>query len=183
MIYEILASFLLINMTAADDTNNDTQTNTEMRISLSSILRRSSTRAAGQGPTSLGLESFNIGLAVSCDSSSYNHPSPPFCPRDSGSLEQYWQVSYLLPLSLFSRFSRPVSNPRDPDEVGTTTENVGCEGEYWNQEHLRLLPTGWKLIQRRGQYGNPEDFFSLKLWNDYEQGFGEPEKGKILVSF
>ena len=100
-----------------------------MRVSLSNILRRSSIRAAGQGPTSLGLESFNFGLAVPRDSSSYNHPSPPFCPGDSGNLEQYWQVSYLLPLSLFSRFDRPVSNPRDPEDVGTTTENVGCEGE------------------------------------------------------
>ena len=41
------------------------------------------------------------------------------------------------------------------------------------------LPT-WTLIQRRGQYGNPEDIFSSKLWNDYEQGFREPEKGNML---
>ena len=44
------------------------------------------------------------------------------------------------------------------------------------------LPT-WTLIQRRGQYGNPEDLFSSKLWNDYEQGFGEPDKGRMLVLF
>ena len=44
------------------------------------------------------------------------------------------------------------------------------------------LPT-WTLIQRRGQYGNPEDFFSSKLWTDYEQGFGEPDKGMMLVLF
>ena len=44
------------------------------------------------------------------------------------------------------------------------------------------LPT-WTLIQRRGQYGNPEDFFSSKLWTDYEQGFGEPDKGRMLVLF
>ena len=44
------------------------------------------------------------------------------------------------------------------------------------------LPT-WILIQRRGQYGNPEDFFSSKLWNDYEQCFGEPDKGRLLVLF
>ena len=77
----------------------------------------------------------------------------------------------------FQCFIQPVSNPRDPDEVGTTTENVGCEGDYCNLQHLRSLPTGWKLIQRRGQHGNPEDFFSSKLWNDYDQGFGELEKG------
>ena len=96
----MLASFCLVNM-KADDTNNDkkNQIYIEMRVSLSNILRRSSIRAARAGPTSLGLESFNFGLAVPRDSSSYYHPSPPFChksrpcPRDSESLEQYYQVS------------------------------------------------------------------------------------------
>ena len=41
-------------------------------------------------------------------------------------------------------------------------------------------PTGWILIQRRGQYGNPPDFFSSKLWDDYVQGFGEPTKGNTF---
>ena len=40
--------------------------------------------------------------------------------------------------------------------------------------------TGWILIQRRGQYGNPPDFFSSKLWDDYVQGFGEPTKGNTF---
>ena len=35
------------------------------------------------------------------------------------------------------------------------------------------------MIQRRGQYGNPPDFFSSKVWEDYEEGFGETTKGKI----
>ena len=77
----------------------------------------------------------------------------------------------------FQCFVQPVSYPRDPEEVGDPTENVLCEGEYCNLKYLRLLPTGWKLIQQRGQFGNPEDFFSSKLWNDYDQGFGELEKG------
>jgi len=34
----------------------------------------------------------------------------------------------------------------------------------------------WTLIQKRGQYGNPKDFFSSKLWDDYVKGFGDPEK-------
>merc|ERR1712130_33793 len=34
----------------------------------------------------------------------------------------------------------------------------------------------WTLIQKRGQYGKPEDFFSSKLWNDYVEGFGDPDK-------
>ena len=98
MIYEMLASFLLVNMTA-DDTSNDKQTNIEMRVNLSNILPRPSVRAAGQGSTSLGLESFYFGLAVPCNSSSYDHPSSPFChksrpfPRSSGNLEQNYQVS------------------------------------------------------------------------------------------
>ena len=83
----------------------------------------------------------------------------------------------------FQCFVQPVSYPRDPEEVGDPTENVLCEGEYCNLKYLRLLPTGWKLIQQRGQFGNPEDFFSSKLWNNYERGFGELEKGRILVSF
>ena len=41
-----------------------------------------------------------------------------------------------------------------------------------------LAATGqWILIQRRGQFGNPKDFFSKKLWVDYEEGFGDPYEG------
>jgi len=34
----------------------------------------------------------------------------------------------------------------------------------------------WTLIQKRGQYGNPQDYFSSKLWDNYVSGFGDPEK-------
>jgi len=34
----------------------------------------------------------------------------------------------------------------------------------------------WTVIQRRGQFGNPDDFFSAKLWDDYVEGFGIPNK-------
>ena len=40
------------------------------------------------------------------------------------------------------------------------------------------LSSEWTLIQKRGQYGNPQDYFSSKLWNDYVSGFGDPEKGE-----
>ena len=40
-----------------------------------------------------------------------------------------------------------------------------------------IPPSDWTLIQRRGQYGNSPDYFSLKLWDDYEKGFGCPAKG------
>ncbi len=33
---------------------------------------------------------------------------------------------------------------------------------------------GWTVIQSRGQFNNPKDFFSSKLWNDYKLGFGTP---------
>jgi hypothetical protein len=37
------------------------------------------------------------------------------------------------------------------------------------------------VIQRRGQHGNPEDYFSSKLWVDYVEGFGVPGKGELLL--
>ena len=42
----------------------------------------------------------------------------------------------------------------------------------------KFPPSEWTLIQKRGQFGNPKDFFSSKLWDDYVTGFGEPEKGE-----
>ena len=30
----------------------------------------------------------------------------------------------------------------------------------------------WTVIQRRGQFGNSESYFSEKLWADYKTGFG-----------
>ena len=30
----------------------------------------------------------------------------------------------------------------------------------------------WTVIQRRGQFGNSETYFSEKLWADYKTGFG-----------
>ncbi|PRD29075.1 UNVERIFIED_CONTAM: Techylectin-5A [Trichonephila clavipes] len=34
---------------------------------------------------------------------------------------------------------------------------------------------GWTVIQRRGNYGRPNDYF-FKDWNDYKIGFGDIEK-------
>ena len=33
---------------------------------------------------------------------------------------------------------------------------------------------GWTVIQSRGQFGNPPDYFSKKLWSEYVAGFGTP---------
>ena len=37
----------------------------------------------------------------------------------------------------------------------------------------------WTVIQSRGQFGNPEDYF-YREWDDYEQGFGVPGIRLIL---
>jgi Fibrinogen beta and gamma chains, C-terminal globular domain len=34
---------------------------------------------------------------------------------------------------------------------------------------------GWTVLQRRGDYGSPDDFF-FRNWSDYKQGFGDPNK-------
>jgi len=41
--------------------------------------------------------------------------------------------------------------------------------------HLRFNEGQWVKIQQRGQYGNPEDFFSRTL-DEYVNGFGDPNK-------
>ena len=40
---------------------------------------------------------------------------------------------------------------------------------------VHCLDEGWTVIQSRGQFGNPSDYF-YKGWNDYVQGFGTPGK-------
>ena len=37
------------------------------------------------------------------------------------------------------------------------------------------LEEGWTVIQSRGQYGNPIDFF-YKTWSEYKSNFGKPGK-------
>ena len=36
---------------------------------------------------------------------------------------------------------------------------------------------GWTVLQRRGDFGNPKDYF-LKKWAEYKTGFGNPEQVK-----
>ena len=35
------------------------------------------------------------------------------------------------------------------------------------------LQEGWTVIQSRGQFGNPTDYFN-KTWAEYQDGFGTP---------
>ena len=41
------------------------------------------------------------------------------------------------------------------------------------QVRANCLPGGWTVIQSRGQFGNPDDYF-LRDWDEYVQGFGTP---------
>jgi hypothetical protein len=49
---------------------------------------------------------------------------------------------------------------------------------YINDQPVKTFCTedGWTVIQSRGQFGYPKDFFSSKLWSEYEAGFGTPGK-------
>ena len=38
-----------------------------------------------------------------------------------------------------------------------------------------MFKGGWTVIQSRGQFGNPPDYFS-KDWANYKAGFGVPGK-------
>ena len=44
---------------------------------------------------------------------------------------------------------------------------------------VHCLDEGWTVIQSRGQFGNPTDYF-YRGWDEYKQGFGTP--GKYLHS-
>ena len=40
---------------------------------------------------------------------------------------------------------------------------------------VQCLEEGWTVVQHRGQYGNPQDYFA-KNWSEYSEGFGSPGK-------
>ena len=40
-------------------------------------------------------------------------------------------------------------------------------------------PEGWTVIQSRGQFENPVDYF-YKNWDEYVKGFGEPGLGSKI---
>ena len=55
---------------------------------------------------------------------------------------------------------------------GIYTLNPGVTPDSQHQFTAYCLTDGWTVIQSRGQFGNPEDFF-LKKWDDYVHGFGD----------
>ena len=50
-----------------------------------------------------------------------------------------------------------------------------CQRKIINKCNNVLEGGGWTVLQRRGDFGGPENFF-LKKWDDYRDGFGNPEK-------
>ena len=59
-----------------------------------------------------------------------------------------------------------------------TFNNVFCCNPHFQPPESSKLTVycmrgGWTVIQSRGQFGNPKDFF-YKPWTDYELGFGTP---------
>ncbi len=52
-------------------------------------------------------------------------------------------------------------------------------GKHWiwispsNKVKVQCMDDGWTVIQSRGQFGNPKDYF-LRKWDSYVAGFGEP---------
>ena len=60
--------------------------------------------------------------------------------------------------------------------VGSATIYVGS-----NSMPVKTYCTGdgWTVIQSRGQFGNPKDYFSIKKWEEYKNGFGEPGNLKL----
>ena len=60
------------------------------------------------------------------------------------------------------------------------TSGKPLPGNYrvkFNTGHVDVhcLEEGWTVIQSRGQFGNPTDYF-YKGWTDYVNGFGNPGK-------
>ena len=59
-------------------------------------------------------------------------------------------------------------------ESGVATITVaGEEISVWCD--MDTLGGGWTVLQRRGDFGKPKNFF-LKKWDDYKQGFGDPKE-------
>ena len=67
-------------------------------------------------------------------------------------------------------------------ESGVATITVrGEEIRVWCD--MDTLGGGWTLLQRRGDFGKPKNFF-LKKWDDYKLGFGDPQEvGQIMMHF
>ena len=71
----------------------------------------------------------------------------------------------------------------DADKNGTSlpaivTLRINSSAFSQTLVKANCLPGGWTVIQSRGQFNNPDDYFQ-KDWVDYVRGFGTP--GKLCI--
>ena len=60
------------------------------------------------------------------------------------------------------------------EQSSNSEPTVISVGDALNSGKAFCPGDGWTVIQSRGQFGNPQDYFSVKTWEDYKNGFGEP---------
>ena len=60
--------------------------------------------------------------------------------------------------------------------------STGVKSIYLNSVKVsaKCSAGGWTVIQSRGQFGNPTNYFNTKLWADYVNGFGTPGNSFFL---
>ena len=63
----------------------------------------------------------------------------------------------------------------DCSGVSGTPGVYSIQVDHDNSVQAACLEGGWTVIQSRGQYGNPSDYFN-KGWAEYKAGFGTPGK-------
>uniref|UniRef100_A0A1W7R9M9 Ryncolin n=1 Tax=Hadrurus spadix TaxID=141984 RepID=A0A1W7R9M9_9SCOR len=111
--------------------------------------------------------------------------SPKFCSKDLGILSEVLKyTSHLVEEAIYITRDRP--GPKDCAQImeeGSTKsgiyriwplnwQSVGSFQVYCDMDTDR---GGWTLIQRRGQYDNPQDYF-YQTWSHYKLGFGTLDK-------
>ena len=75
-------------------------------------------------------------------------------------------------------FSNPAKDCGDIFKSGQKEPgnyDIFIRGEKENKVSVACMEEGWTVIQSRGQFGNPQDYF-FKGWTDYVDGFGVPGK-------
>ena len=63
---------------------------------------------------------------------------------------------------------------------GTHTMSYTDSNSLPKEFDTTCLEGGWLVIQTRGQFGNPEDYF-LRGWDEYVAGFGVPGEHCRLI--